>query len=264
MANPKPINELNAIDAVAFAIIFDTHFSKAEIKKLRSLKTTLQEELPNFDETTKVEVAISKEDKQFSQEPAGVRLSRISPNSQELISLQVSENQIVTNFRKYDKWDNIWPKAKLFIESTLKCLELKERCIVAVVLQYVDKFIEEDKNYNLYDIFDKNSSFINKQISSSYDNLWHLHQGWFENINDTSRKLNVLNIGTNREEQNTITIIDHACHIQFSKENKVPVIELNDGTNNIEALFDDLHKNNKGVISKLLNSKQLEVIGINE
>lgn len=271
-ANFTPVNTANnnAIDSTCFAIGFERVFDMKESANFKNLENSLKNELPSFSTLAKVSVTIQQsgndEPKFYSQEnlanaPQGVVLQKFGADGIVDWILQVTDNKIIINCNDYVNWDNTWQKAKCFLLEVLKLLDLQTNKITFVALQVIDKFIYADsENYKLEDIFQIDSSYLTPRAKSC-GNLWHVHQGWFEPMHNT-KCLNVLNIGSVEVNEGLFTITDHNQQVVFDKlplplEN---LLKKEDDKGIIEAIYKDLHVNNKKVVEGLFNKTTLELI----
>lgn len=251
-----PINSTNAIDTVAFVIVFNRSFIEKEENKLLTLKDTLKDDLPIFSQDMRFETKI-KDDKITEQiaKKTGIRLQRVEPNGKIGWMLNVVENQLIISCQAYDRWNRVWTMADKLIQSSLKCLGVESLSVKSFALQYVDRFTQESSSdYSVYDVFNKKNNYLTVQ-SASAGKLWHVHQGWFEQISAEEKILNILNLGTTETEGKIITTIDHSLHFQFFPEPK-PAKRLFNVEKDYKKAFDSLHMKNKDVIKLLLNQKQ--------
>lgn len=259
--NATPINSANAIDAVAFVIFFNRPFTEKEEAKLLVLKEKFKNELPDFSRTTKVLVKheAGKVSEHLVSE-SGIKLQRFEPSGKIGWILNIIENKIVVTCQSYDRWDNVWELTDKYIRAALEQLELSSLTVQACVLQYVDRFTEKSGMYNILDVFDKKTIYLTSSASGA-GKLWHVHQGWFDELTSGEKILNVLNLGTNEENGRIITTIDHSLQLQFTPKAKAAK-KFFDNKEEYKKSFALLHENNKKVIKSLLNPKQRKAIGL--
>jgi uncharacterized protein (TIGR04255 family) len=193
--NPTPINATNAIDAAAFIIIFDRLFTEQEENRLSILQSVFKEKLPHFSRTTKVTMThdtnLPEQSKHVVKE-AGCKLQRFEPDGKISWSLNVIENQITVTCQLYDRWDAVWEQTKGYIQETLKLLDMPSLKVQGCVLQVVNRFIEDNTSYDIYNVFDKKTAYLTTHAEKA-GVLWHVHQGWFAEKSKGQKILNILN-----------------------------------------------------------------------
>jgi hypothetical protein len=254
-----PINSANAIDAAAFVVIFNRLFNEKEENKLLALKEIFKDELPDFSRTTKVTIKHEK-DKPLErvEKESGVKLQKYEPSGKIGWAVNVIENQIVVTCQSYDRWKNVWEQADKYIQAALKQLDLNSLSVQACVLQFVDRFTERSTSvYDVYEVFDKKTAYLTSKANSAGE-LWHVHQGWFDEKSTDEKILNVLNLGTNKDNGKIITTIDHSLQLQFL--NPKAAKKFFDTKKEYANAFLFLHESNKDVIKSLLNQKQRKAL----
>lgn len=271
-AHFTPVNAVNnnAIDVTCFAIGFERPFEIKEWVNFKSLENTLKEELPSFSTIAKLSVTIQQEggsdpkvitQQNLENRPQGVLLQKFGADGIVDWMLQVADDKIVINCNDYVGWDKTWEKAKSLLLEVFKLLDWQTNKINFVALQVIDKFIYADSaKYNIGDIFNEKSFYLTPHTKTC-GKLWHVHQGWFEDIGDT-KCLNVLNIGSAEANEGLFSIIDHNQQVIFggaalSLEN---LLKKEDGKGILELIYRDLHKRNKLVIEGLFNDSTLKLI----
>lgn len=258
-----PINLTNAIDAVAFVIVFDRTFTEKEENKLLKLQEDLKKDLPLFSQDvligTKIEneIIVTQDVKK-----SGIKLQKIEPNGKIGWSLHILGNQIIITCKSYDRWDKVWTKVEKYLNNTVKLLELKDLSVSAVVLQYIDRFTESASGkYKLENVFSKETEYLT-QHTKNVGKLWHVHQGWFETgVSAKEKVLHVLNLGTTEHLKKILTTIDHALQLQFIEKPK-NAKEFFDSKKEYKKVFDSLHRKNKDIIKSLLNNSLRKAIGL--
>ncbi|MCI5050278.1 MAG: TIGR04255 family protein, partial [Rickettsiales bacterium] len=237
-----------------------------EKKKLSLLESDLKDFLPKFTQNLSVEGKFEGAAENFHvvdqrTRVTGFTLERVEADGNVGWQLQVVDNQIIASCMSYDRWDNVWPKIDELIITVLKKLDKKTLNVRSCTLQYVDKFTGDEKDYNIFDVFDEGAPYLTKNATEA-GVLWHVYQGWFVHKNDNQRTLNVLNLAGNREGSKIITSIDHAAHEQFHRAAKTAGSFFG-AKKEYAKVFLALHNNNKYVIDLLLNKKQKDAIKLN-
>lgn len=257
-----PINSANAIDAAAFVIIFDRSFTEKEENKLLGLQKTLEKDLPQFSQDMIIGAKLENE-KITTQDvrKSGIKLQKIEPNGKVGWSLHVFGNQIIISCRSYDRWNKIWTKVDKYLKNSIKLLDLNDINVTAIVLQYVDRFTENDSGkYNLENVFNKETEYLTQHAKKA-GKLWHVHQGWFESVSSKEKILHVLNLGATEHSKKILTTIDHSLQLQFIDKPK-NAKKFFDSKKDYQKAFDSLHQKNKDIIKALINHNQCKAIGL--
>lgn len=257
-----PINSANAIDAVAFAIVFNREFNEKEQNKLLGLQKVFEKDLPQFSQDMLVDTKIESETviKQDVKK-SGIRLQKIEADGKISWVLHILSNQIIITCSSYDRWNNVWNNVDKYLKESVKLLDLADINVNAVVLQYIDKFTENNgKKYNVKNVFNSETEYLTSNVKN-IGKLWHVHQGWFEDVPNKEKILHVLNLGTIDNSEKILTTIDHSLRLQFVEKPKVAK-KFFDKNKEYKKTFELLHEKNKNLLKSLLNKKQCEAIGL--
>jgi hypothetical protein len=115
----------------------------------------------------------------------------------------------------------------------------------------VDSFIYEGKSedYSLDELCTRHSEFL---TAHAFDSglLWHVHQGWFENIEETGKCRNVLNVAANMVGNTYQITIDHQANLQ-----------LQESCTDYGKLFGESLENSPIAVSmRILHSRNKEIL----
>ncbi|MDP3878424.1 MAG: TIGR04255 family protein [Methylobacter sp.] len=245
----------NAIESNTFVLVFERPFNKQELQSLLRLENALKNDLPSFNEINSINVRLEGGQVTPSQEMIGVLLQCFKADGKPSIELKIEGNIIEIMCFSYDRWINVWGKAKQFLLEAIKSIDNDNKLIICV-LKVVDKFLYDgdSKDYKVSDIFNQNTQLLTRNIlSGEKTRLWHVFQGWFEE----PEILNNLNISTLDSNGKTLTTIEHDIRRQFQD----PQI-ISDIKEKLDDIFSSLHEKNKTVIKSLLNEEQLKGIGL--
>jgi uncharacterized protein (TIGR04255 family) len=257
-----PINSANAVDAVAFVIIFDRNFTEQEEKKFLELQKTLADDLQQFSQDIVIETQLENgKAVKHESKNSGIKLQSIQPNGKVGWGLHIFANQISIFCGSYDRWEKVWAKVDKYLKCSVKLLELNSINVTAIALQYVDRFTENASDeYELTNVFNNKTQYLTSNTKNA-GKLWHVHQGWFENISDKEKILHVLNLGATENSEKILTTIDHSLQFQFVDK---PHIAKNffGSKKEYQKAFDLMHQKNKDVLKELLNHEQCQEIGL--
>jgi len=280
MATVNPVRQNNAIDEMAFAVHFKLPLSGEQLlKDLIDLAAEVSDVLPEYEITNSFTFQLNAQQgsNQTSAKPSGIacyKKSESVPNRQDW-TLRVDGNRIVVACSDYSSWDRVSGQAKELLFKALRKIDVKSNPIVEVVLQCVDKFETSDTNVTAADVFDTDSVYLTKHVIENGGSSWHIHQGWFKDIDDIQAKLlNNLNINTHNKQyvENGIivqgqtineTIVSHLVRVQRAGNPELSDIEeLTADGEYLAKAFDAAHDLNKEAIRGLLNNAMLDKIGL--
>lgn len=268
----QPINKKNAIESATFVVVFEREFDAAELQAVLGLELSLKNEFPSFDKMNRIQVNLDgqKGDANSSLGVTGsigfngVLLQRFTPDGKRDWAIQIAENTVVVSCYNYDSWLKESQKALRYIQESLKAIRTLGNPVAMIVLQTIDHFISSspDGSKNVYqigDIFDTKSPYFTPQATQS-GQLWHVFQGWFEDMNDLGGKcLHVLNISNTNQGDKLLTSIDHAAQLQLATRQTINEAIYSE---KLQQIFDKLHELNKDIIRRLLCETQRQAIGL--
>lgn len=271
----RPIAETNAIEATAFVLVFSREFEEKEVEALLSLEHSLKTILPSFTKTSAINFnVVDNAPAEQTQQMSGVLLQSFQENGKPDWALRASENMIVVNCLKYDNWENVWPKACKLMLRAAQCVDSDRISITHAAFQVIDKFVYDKKPepYSIGDVFNPDSEFLTQHAKNSGE-LWHVFQGWFENVlapgNNEDNVLHTLKLGSSINNEKLIALIDHNLQRNF-KSKVVSVKELlglespENGSAFANQLFRDLHDGNVLMLRNLLAMDQQIAIGLKQ
>lgn len=255
----KPVKGKHAIEVAVFTATLQNRLSKHSVDALMTLKESLKEEYPVFHPVNRIEVRIEKNlaEKEILT-ICGVSLQQQDEHGRPLWALRASDDSISVSCFDYERWDQISERALSDLLFVISVIADDQNPITTIGLQYVDRFVGQTDNYDLKQVFNTKSRFFSKQTAQS-GLLWHLYQGWFDEMEGyEAKQLNVLNLSTNDTQLGLITTIDHISRVHFSPF--IPVTHITEEY--VLPIFQLLHKCNKGILNDLLNAKQRKDINL--
>jgi|GEM_PF-2534040 len=280
MATVNPVRQNNAIDEMAFAVQFKLPLAGEQfLKSFIDLATEVSDVLPKYEITNSVTFQLNAQQgsNQASHKPSGIvcyKMSQYVPNRQEW-TLRVDNNRIVVACSEYSSWNKVSGQAKKLLFKALSKIDIQVNPIVEVVLQCVDKFETSDTDAIATDVFNENSVYLTKHVIENGGSSWHIHQGWFKNIDSIQAKLlNNLNINTHKTQhiENGIVlqgqtineiIVSHLVRVQRTDNPELSnMTELTTDDGYLAKAFDAAHDLNKKAIRDLLNNAMLDKIGL--
>lgn len=270
----RPIRESNAIDQIAFVILFEKAFDDQAIIKLIGLKQKLEPLLPACELVTRMEVKVEGINPGLpTSKIGGVVYSKKTADDARLEwSLRANANELVVTCSEYTNWSDVSTKAQELLFFAIDEFDLEENPITEIVYQCVDKFQRDEApdDYSIGEVFDEQSRYLNTHAREN-PYSWHIHQGWFAPLqSDYSDALNNLNLNViiqPDDKSSHETIINHLITVkQVDNKSKVESIESLKGTSSqtgyLEQVMSDAHTLNKSVIRGLLTKDMLNTIGL--
>lgn len=258
----NPLHGAHAISEVAFALQLQNPFDPDTVRLLIGLQKDLEkEELQHMQPTYQIQVTLSPSPMQplpniGAPSPSGVifRSDNISSPPTTGWMLRADNNQLTVNCLTYTRWVDVWARAQRFLSLATGVMSNSDNRVTAIILQYIDQFLIDGQDYSPQELFSDTSPYLTKQAFNS-GRLWHLHQGYFDQLLDIkTKRLNVLNIATTHDR----TLVDHSQHIVFPDA----PLSIVDTENRINSVMQELHERNKEVLLHLLSGDMLERIGL--
>lgn len=273
MSSSKPLKSKNAIDEIAFIVLFEKELDDKTLFSLLELQNEFASTLPSFDIVKVVKMHVDHQNPQMPvTKPGGILCSKPSEFQKDRVewSVRVESNKILVACSEFDSWERIWPIAKEYLFTTVRKFNLLKNPVKEVVFNCVDKFIYQGdpEGYQVSDVFNLASRFLTKNVIDLNSPSWHIHQGWFLfPSSGTIQALHNLNINVfTPDEKPHETTISH--QIKVRRENGDPIKEIDlflgvDGREGyLERSMVQCHDSNKGVLQGLLCPEMLEAISL--
>ncbi|MDC0003703.1 TIGR04255 family protein [Porticoccaceae bacterium] len=275
MSTARPLKAKNAIDEIAFVVVFERELDDKTLISLFALRDELGESLPDFEIVNQVKFVVDNQNPQMPiSKSGGVLLSK--KNAADLSrfewSLRVETNKITVGCSEFTDWDIVWATAKQYLFAAMSKFDTNINPVVEVMLRVVDKFIDDAdlKAYQIGNIFDVESRYLSRNLVDLNTSSWHLHQGWFMYPDNTDiRALHNLNINALKpDDKFHETVVSHLIKVRRCDETAVvkkSVLLGEEGAvGHIEQAMIESHKANKKVLMGLLNQSMLTAIGMRE
>jgi len=273
MSKTTPIRGKNAIDEIAFVILFEKELDDKTLLKLAALEEELSADLPNFEAFNVVQMVLDPKNLRTPvSKPGGVVCSKkVDAESLRMEwSVRVEANNIIVACSEYTNWEEVWTKAKGFLFAALDKFNIQENPIIEIVLQCVDKFTfdEDIREYQIGEVFHLESNYLTRNITTNSPNAWHIHQGWFEFSDNKTRALHNLNLNAHKQNKNKPheTVISHLVKTRMTDgspiNDKIILYGNRKDTGYLEDVMTAAHESNKKVLLNLLNDDMLNAIGL--
>lgn len=283
MSSTCPIRESNAIDEIAFVLRFKKLFSGEEfIKDLIDLHLELKSTLPSYDITSGVTFHVSPQlnenirpDKQLGI--VCFKQSEHDSNRHEW-ALKVEADRIIVTCSEYTSWEEVSCKAAQYLSAAVAKVSLQNNPIVEVVYQCVDKIVRKNDDIVFEDAFSSDSIYLTPHIIESTPESWHIHQGWFESLDQVpARLLHNLNINVQHSQffneglpqyKRHEAIVSHIVRIQntgnveLELSTKEELLGNGSKSSYLDNVLRSAHEANKEVVRRLFSESMKEKIGL--
>jgi uncharacterized protein (TIGR04255 family) len=268
----QPFNEQNAIELVGFVVTFARMLNEHELERLMGLKETLKDDLPIANQIQSISFAIDGAANKSHESSAfgGLVLQAKTENKLNIgWELRIDGNAIRVTCREYDRWHNVWPKARKFITECFVFLDTNNLAIAHFGCQITDKFVyqEDPQNYALAEVLNTRSCYLTDKLRSQEKQAWHINQGWFDDADDDTydRWLNQLTVMSGYISEKLTTSINHIGQATFESPRSIDNVLALGG--NGRALMDDtfaqFHVKNKLILAELLSEASKKQISLN-
>jgi hypothetical protein len=263
-----PVRTNNAIDHISFILTFAKDFDESTVEKLLGMSGGIGK-LTEYETVYSIAMVMDRNlPRQPTSKPLGITLIKRSLDPEETEGkpewlLRAASNSINVTCSLYTNWAEIFDIASGYIFQTLENVDTQQNPVVEFAIHTEDIFKLDDLvEYDLGDVFNLDSDYLTKKVTNN-NLLWHVHQGWFDEIQNLTI-LNNLNISTNFDQgQPHVTEIGHLT--SATTDNGKP----RHGISNTEAIHKFVnsaalccHGINKSVIQNLLNDESKRSIGL--
>lgn len=246
----------NAIDKVAFIFVLTKPFNDISINEIITLyqndREMVETRLPRMQLQNAITIQVGNQTSTpFPVQSAsigGVLFDRLMTNGQQEWFANFANNTIIIGSEQYSRWDQIWSEALEFLKFFLPALNEYE--IKEIGIEYIDRFNIKSPELNWkQELFCKDSNLLPKYIWDISD-YWHVHQGYFTNIDN--KQLNNVNINYFKDEMKQINNVVIQSHHKILLQN---VLSLNDvsSLSDINIYMQKNHEDNKRVMCDLLS-----------
>lgn len=251
----KPVSERNAIDAMAFKLIFSQPVGEAVFKAIEENSSILMDELPSME--VKRDITFRMEAKNTVTENVSgfVFYQPLEDGSHEK-SLEIAAEHIVFRCRKYDSWTSQWAFAKKKI-SLLAPLIPDFNLISSVGLEYTDVFTShvDPSLDDINSLLKRDSRYL--PLNCIQKGFWHVNQGFYE-----EGSLVNINVRHQRERSKDWTrwaVVINIIHRMNQSPTKLSdMLESCD----IDKKMRQMHSFDKVVLSEIITVESAKSIGL--
>ena len=250
MSKYLPYSGQHSIQEAKIALHFLRESGQQDVERAQcAAETDLRDELPRAEEirgsSVRFDVTNPNAPAPMSPVPdhlAGFELTRIRGDSRPSRALRLLNNLLEVSILDYERWDITREDSIRYIRTVLSALPLDVNPIMAVNLQFVDRYAfngaPDDVDVGL--LLQEGSHYIARN-SFAAGALWHCHTGWFD-VRQGGRALNHLNIGSTFVNSSPTVTIDHNAVFQLDepRQSTDALLRPSDENNGLVAILDCL------------------------
>lgn len=261
-----PKSETHSIAEVNFALQINSELSLNDFQALKSAADTWKDLITKTQESQLFAVIGPEEDSEIPNFAPPIKFMHTNSAEEVEWELLLEFRDIVVRCYHYTSWEQVWKKAKLFIERVFSALQTAEYSIVSANLVYLDVFqwSGEESAYDVRKILNGESEYVPVSIFEHESPVWHLYQGWYSEVENpiAGRILERLHIDSIRENNRILVKFENLNRFLFGSAVN-PQQLLGSGQNEIDRIFEILHDVNKSTLRKVLQIDLQEKINLN-
>ena len=273
MSEYLPHSGQHSIQEAQVALHFQQGFDQQHIALARdTAESVLKCDLPRVVEMRQgaltVNMSNPDEPVPMPTEPtqlAGFELAKIQGNGTAARSLRLLNNLLSISIFDYERWEAMRRDSVRYLRSVLSLLPLNANPVMALSLQFVDRYAFNGtlENANARLLLNDGNQYVAEHCFSAGP-LWHCHTGWFDD-HANGRILNHLNISSTVVDLSPTVTIDHNAVFQFGSPRQTVDSLFNspsDDTAGLCPVLDKLHDSNKAILTALLTQEMQSRIGL--
>jgi uncharacterized protein (TIGR04255 family) len=265
MEHIRPCRDNNAIKIAAIAFEFSQPITENSIRKFLSFYQQDNELKTEFPNSQNIDSVVFQMGPNLSSQQVkgigGVVLDAPLNNGEPPISLTLRTDALIFTCSDYNSWTDFFSSTIKYFKKVIPTLDGVRSNVVGV--EYYDEFLINPAA-KLYDwkknFFRLNNAYISNTILNA-DDLWHIHQGFFDNHSlSPQRLLNIIELNL-VDMQANMTLLVKTQH----KLNLVEDVNIDDLIcNQSEKYLNAIHDKNKEIISNILSDEALASINMDK
>lgn len=256
----------HSLSVVTVALVFQEEFGKEELKKLERLDEVMSDRFAKGEIKHSINFTLN-EGSSHVPEPkfSGWRLDRPSPDDESLIDwqLEIESKRCAIRTFAYEKWEPFISTAIDILADLFERTDLTETAFEELGVQFIDRFHWNltDGEYDLKKFFKPDSAIFSESIRKRNTPLWHLFQGWKEDVGDRSYIENI-NLSTiERADTPHRTEIVHVVRcVKSDKDGEGDKFDKKV----VRELSGYAHDQNKKLLNDILSDETIKHIKLNE
>ncbi|PPI86183.1 hypothetical protein KEHDKFFH_02365 [Marinobacter maroccanus] len=256
-------NASHSLSVVAVALVFREELGKEELKRLQNLNEVMKDLFPKAHKKESFNFSINESSPPTaSPKFAGWTLDLPSPDEPSLIDWQLDIEPGKCGIRTlaYTGWSDFIEKALQYLSALFERADIQNVAFDELGVQFVDRFYWNlsDEDYSLSKFFKPESDVFSESIRKRNGPLWHIFQGWKEQVEGREFIENV-NLSTNHPpETNHRTEIVHIVRCIKGLEGEGDRFD----PEVVRNLSNHAHRLNKQLLEDILSEQAIERIDL--
>lgn len=253
----------HSLSVVAVALVFREELSKEELKKLQNLDEVLQDIFPKAHRKESFNLSLNESaPTTASSRFAGWTFEIPSNDEPNLIDWQLDIEPTKCGVRTlaYTGWNEFIDKATQYLSVLFERAGLQHIGFDELGVQFVDRFHLNlsSEEYSLTKFFKPESDVFSESVRKRNAPLWHIFQGWKEQLEGREFIENV-NLSTNHPPESTHrTEIAHIIRCIKGLDGEGDRFD----SNVVRELSNHAHNLNKKLLEDILSEQAIERIGL--
>jgi len=261
----EPKSGKHAVAELAIGIYYNSTLNGQAIEKAKARRAEYKEFLPVESPVAGFQVNMSSGAPNVSQIiQEGFLWQRMKSDGTVGWQISVQEDRVVVNCLEYTNWDQVWAKMSRWLLDMHQQIIAGGHTATAFSLQFIDQFSRKQPvtRHILRELFSTESKFLPRRFFENSE-LWHVHQGWFEEAPAPlkGKKLNVINLGANRIGPHNTVTLDHLMRVNLAADSP-PLLTTEIEGSALETALGALHNENKHTVSDILSPEAAKAIGL--
>lgn len=257
----------HAIVEVVFGFRLSRPWSTADLEKLAANHVNWKAKLPKISRHEFQQIMIGEGVKQAISLPGGPGISfeKYQPNGDLAWRLRCEGDSIYVNCLEYSRWSQIWPETSNIMKDVFEVIGIEKVSIAGTLLQYIDVFDWDSSpsEYNVFQLLNRNSDFIPESVNN-YGLAWHLHQGWFTQLNEPlpGRLLHKAHFDALPQNEAGIPTVRLDTLLRYDFDGVTSSKNFSGESSLLDQVFVEMHKKHKTLLLDFLNKEMCVKIGL--
>lgn len=195
------------------------------------------------------------------QNPSQIRgwaFSRRLPTGDIIENIGLENGVLTYEISEYSRWNGFHERMLRLIEDVVFEMSTYDD-MSALSLEYYDRFVFEGKEIaDPRAIFKMGHNMV-PETSLDAGNLWHIHRGWFE---DTLNGKILVNQNIDAQDGEFLGTPARSLSLLTKIEARSNFVQLSPAS--LRELLPSMHEHSNSVFKNILNSRALEMIGMEQ
>lgn len=192
-----PVHDAHAIEQLNATVVFARPLSDAEMRQAVESMSQFEATLPGLGQIRGMGFSIGPQGvnpimPNVADAPTGVLRTFTNPKGLVVKELKLERHALTFRTLEYTRWDAVWGEARTYFAGVLPALP-SSALLSGYALSYSDKFIwrGDPSGMRVGLLLRLESPYISPSTFKA-DDLWHCHSGKFVRVDDTLKRLVVV------------------------------------------------------------------------